>query len=154
MTGIFAQAHNDYLDVDNYLDEPDNDQLQDDSLRTVALIKNRVGELNPRAFYRTVYKYGAGLTIGFCVNGKWIYNDELPEKCEWVGNIDDIDIKAGKIISITGVAVSSIIEGLDVEVPERKLEGRFLPGDFETLLNETEEKVRELFEKGRKFFSL
>jgi len=30
--------------------------------------------------YRNIYKYGSGFSVGFLIDGNWVYNDELPKK--------------------------------------------------------------------------
>lgn len=62
-------------------------------------------------FYRTYYKYvDCGPSIGFRVNGKWVYCDALRA----LGTIDEMVARNDKVEE---VMVSSIVEGTDACVP-------------------------------------
>lgn len=70
---------------------------------------NLVGETDLIDFSREMYKaYSCGPTIGCCINGEWVYADELPQ--------DDLVHIAVRGDWVTGISVSSSVEGSDVEV--------------------------------------
>lgn len=73
--------------------------------KIIEMLKKE-GHRNLYSFYCGVYKnVGCGLTIGFRINGKWVYNDSLS-----VVPVENLER------SVDAVRVSSIVEGSDVEV--------------------------------------
>lgn len=88
----------------------------------------------PWEVYRAIYKATpCGPTIGFRVNGKWIYNDDLYSLPPW-----PVYAMTG---CIDGVSVSSIVEGSDVEVPGEKLTGDFTEAQFWNLVEQVNKEA-------------
>ena len=91
---------------------------------------------NPWYCYRSIYKYTAcGPAMGFRIRhvseqykeGKWLYCSDLPAY-------------SGDRLIIDAISISSIVEGVDEEVPAHYLEGEFSLEEF----YQTVEKVNEL----------
>jgi len=138
--------------------------------KILKMVEDLIGEHDLYGFYRSVYKGTAcGPTIGFCLNGTWVYCSELPDKIkvpkfchscrhiehnvidydefmaqdhfecplaedEELASINKIDVvayaeddnyaekcPAFSTSVVSGVSVSSIVEGSDVEVDGYKL---------------------------------
>jgi len=69
-------------------------------------------EEGPYDLYRHTYKYTpCGPSVGFCIGGKWVYCDGLRKFGRW-----------SETEEITAICVSSIVEGVDQEVPARIIE--------------------------------
>jgi len=83
----------------------------------VALVKN-IAE-NAWKFYRALYKGTAcGPMVGFRIDGEWVYGQDLPDKTP----IEKLDL--------SGVRVSSIVEGSDVEIDGKIFDAPFKPDEF------------------------
>ena len=67
---------------------------------------------SPREFYRAVYKYtDCGPSVGLLVQGRgWLWCDRLRD----LGSFEDMRARGE---TVEAVAVSSIVEGTDAEVP-------------------------------------
>jgi hypothetical protein len=67
---------------------------------------------SPREFYRATYKYtDCGPSVGLLVQGRgWLWCDRLRD----LGTFDDMRARGE---SVEALAVSSIVEGTDAEVP-------------------------------------
>lgn len=76
------------------------------------------------AFYHALYKgIDCGPTIGFLVNGTWIYNDDLPDV--------PVDVMEQSLdYVVRGVCISSIVEGSDVEIAPIEFVEDFDPQAF------------------------
>lgn len=79
---------------------------------------------SPRDWYRSYYKYTAcGPSLGVEVPGRgWLWCDRLRE----LGSFEEMRARGEEIVC---VAVSSIVEGTDAEVPARKASWADLAGD-------------------------
>jgi hypothetical protein len=98
MIGSFAQAHNDYLDPDNY---GLNDYVEgiEESIQNVMGFEE---PMTPWKFYRSLYKsLPCGPTVVMWIEGEKRINDELPK------DKDILDL------CITGIEVGTIVEGWD-----------------------------------------
>lgn len=96
-----------------YDDEPDPPEELGITPSIQAILDHLHGGDDLYMFYRSIYKYTpCGPAIGFRINGEWKYCDDLPRH---VGENDVVD----------AVSISSIVEGVDCEVPAHYCEGEF-----------------------------
>lgn len=103
-----------------------------------SLLGSNAGSLGN--FYRAVYKgTDNGPGIGFCINGKWVYNEDL-YKYE---NTDDF----WEENDVTGVMISPYVEGSEVEVQSRTFTKPFITSQFWEANQEGDEEARFYWER-------
>lgn len=135
----FRTMHEDYLDPDKYFGKPP-DEYQHPKIHWAIrkMVRNMVGSDGLGRFYRAVYKGTAcGPSIGFLIDGKWYYcddlyrfhkkilfNDSRPQRLKksTAGYFERFDTARTdrhfwQNHVVTGISVSSIVEGSDAEVP-------------------------------------
>ncbi len=94
--------------------------------------------------YRRVYKDTAcGPTTGFYVDGKWVYCDNLRA----FGTLEEMEA-AGKVV--TGVSVSSIVEGSDADIPGGLLFDGATVKDFWELVDSVDKEASALWDEANK----
>lgn len=125
----FESIHNDYLDPDRHFDEsPETPKNIEDLIKEYSSL---------HGFYRAIYKSTCGLTIGFYINGEWVYNSDLSNDSNFPNNN-----------FVNGVSVSSIVEGSDAEVEGGKLIGsKWTVDQFWQCCDDTCEEVSILWQE-------
>lgn len=137
----FSSMHNDYLDPDRHLWPEEPPEKPKIHWRIRRLVRRLVGYDGVGRFYRSVYKAtDCGPSIGFCIDGRWVYCDDLYSVGRksydlWSDALKDMELKfsspyrnkssLAKALAdrrcwhdsaFTGISISSIVEGSDAEV--------------------------------------
>ncbi len=112
-------------------------EYQDIRLGLIEDIANEIGAFSLHDIYRTIYRHcDCGPSIGFEINGKFVYCDSLSDipLCEYQDKV-------------TGVSISSIVEGSDAEVPPIVLRFGSTKEDFFKALDEVNQEACYLWER-------
>lgn len=88
-----------------------------------------LGGYTYRGFYYKEYKYSnCGITIGFFIDGKWLYNCELP-------------IETAFKIPCDRIRITSIVEGSDYTCDVIDLFGEFTEKDYKEVVASIEKEA-------------
>ncbi len=142
------QIHNDYYDPDRYYGKPPDETTKPPIHWAIRkLVRQLVGNLGLYQFYRSTYHAtDCGPSIGFLIDGKWSYCDDLMKRDQEVYlpptrsvmpklKVSRANWRLDSYIkalqqsvfwhthTVTGICVSSIVEGSDAEVPPVRIEG-------------------------------